>query len=63
MEEMKKDTSKILVSTNFTSTLQVAVRLRPLNKKEHENNHFEIIRILDQKVVILMDPAEIMGEN
>ena len=48
----------------------MAVRLRPLWPKEIEKDEFEIVRILDQKVcsaltvkvVILMDPADILNE-
>lgn len=39
------------------------MRLRPLWKKEVEKDEFEIVRILDQKVVILMDPADILNEQ
>jgi hypothetical protein len=34
----------------------VAVRLRPLWKNEIENNELSIVKILDEKLVILRDP-------
>jgi len=40
VDDMKKGTSNILV----------AVRLRPLWQREKEQDHFEIVKILDQKV-------------
>lgn len=39
----------------------VAVRLRPLGKKELEREEFEIVRIMDKKLVILMDPLELLN--
>jgi kinesin family member 18/19 len=41
----------------------VAVRLRPLWQRERAEESFEIVKILDQKVVILMDPADVMQEK
>ena len=40
IDEMKKGISNILV----------AVRLRPLWQREKDQDHFEIVKILDQKV-------------
>lgn len=40
IDDMKKGTSNILV----------AVRMRPLWQREKEQDHFEIVKILDQKV-------------
>lgn len=40
-----------------TSNILVAVRTRPLSKKEREIDSFEIIEILDGKVVVLLDPS------
>ncbi len=37
--------------------------MRPLTPKEIQGEEFEIVRILDQKVVILMDPADILKDN
>ena len=34
----------------------VAVRLRPLWKNEIDNNDLSIVKILDEKLVILRDP-------
>ena len=39
----------------------VAVRLRPLNNKEIDREEFEIVRIMNNKLVILMDPLEILN--
>lgn len=36
----------------------VAVRLRPLWKNELENNEVSIVKILDEKLVILRDPQD-----
>ena len=48
IQDMKKGQSNILV----------AVRLRPLWKKEEEDGEFNIVRILDEKLVILQDPHD-----
>lgn len=39
-----------------SSNIMVAVRLRPLWKNEEENGEVSIVRILDEKLVILRDP-------
>ncbi len=44
-----------------TNNMIVAVRMRPLSKKEIEAEEFEIIRVMDRKLVILMDPLELMN--
>ena len=41
-----------------TSNIMVAVRLRPLWKNEIENNELSIVKILDEKLVILRDPQD-----
>jgi kinesin family protein 18/19 len=41
----------------------VAVRLRPLSQKELENNEMDIVRIMDQKVVVLLDPADLLNDK
>ena len=51
VDDLKKGTYNILV----------AIRARPLNIKEIEFNDKEIIKILDEKVVILLDPFEYNG--
>lgn len=43
------------------SNMVVAVRMRPLGNKEIEREEFEIVRIMDKKLVILMDPLELMN--
>ena len=40
----------------------VAVRLRPLWKNEKENNEVGIVKILDEKLVILRDPQDFEEE-
>ena len=50
---MKQGESKILV----------AVRLRPMWKKEENRGEISIVKILDRNVVILMDPADVMNED
>ena len=41
----------------------VAVRLRPMWKKERDGGEFSIVKMLDSKVVILRDPADVMNEE
>jgi len=41
----------------------VAVRLRPMWKKEKDKGEISIVKILDRNVVILMDPADVMAEE
>ena len=53
VEDMKKGTYNILV----------AIRARPLSQKEIENNEKEIIRVLDKKLLILLDPFEYNGHS
>lgn len=50
---MKQGESKILV----------AVRLRPMWKKEQDKGEIGIVKILDKNVVILRDPADVMAEE
>lgn len=40
----------------FCIFFKVAIRVRPLNLKERSISEFETIRILDGKMIILMDP-------
>ena len=53
IEEMKKGTYNILV----------CVRCRPLSSLEYQLSTYETIRIMDDKMVILMDPIEYNGPN
>jgi kinesin family protein 18/19 len=53
VSEMKHGVNKIMV----------AVRLRPMWKKEVEKSEISIVKILDTNVVILMDPADVMNEE
>ena len=45
------------------SKIMVAVRLRPMWKKEVDKGEISIVKILDRNVVILMDPADVMNEE
>ena len=53
MDEMKKGESNILV----------ALRLRPLLPREIVDGEFNLVKILDEKVVILQDPKDFSEEN
>ena len=53
IEEMKRGSYNILV----------AVRCRPLNKREKELSNSETVKIMDDKMVILLDPIEYNGPN
>ena len=53
VEDMKKGSYNILV----------CVRCRPLSVFEHQLSSFETIRIMDNKMVILMDPIEYNGPS
>ena len=53
IEDMKKGTYNILV----------CVRCRPLSSLEYQLSAYETIRIMDNKMVILMDPIEYNGPN
>jgi hypothetical protein len=46
-----------------TYNIMVAVRCRPLWNKEKDFSDFEIVKMLDRKMVILMDPYEYNGPN
>ena len=49
-EEAQSPLHREIVPTN-SSNIKVAIRLRPLNQKEIEDNQFEIVQIVDQKVI------------
>eukprot|EP00743_Colponemidia_sp_Colp-15_P005744 GILK01006174.1.p1 GENE.GILK01006174.1~~GILK01006174.1.p1 ORF type:complete len:1244 (-),score=306.03 GILK01006174.1:383-4114(-) len=46
---------------NGQSNILVAVRCRPMSLKERVANHREIVKILDGKVVVLLDPVTESG--
>ncbi|CAN0264841.1 unnamed protein product [Hapterophycus canaliculatus] len=50
---------KFRMQAGQSNTL-VAVRLRPLLK--HDREHVEVAKVLDHRVVILMDPAKVNQE-
>jgi len=41
----------------------VAVRMRPMWKKETEKGEIGIVKILDKNCVILRDPMDVMSED
>lgn len=43
--------------------IMVAVRLRPMWKKEKDKGEVSITKLLDRNVVILMDPADVLAEE
>lgn len=53
IEEMKKGTYNILV----------AVRCRPLSNKEKEISDIEVVKVLDRKMLVLIDPYEYNGHS
>ena len=64
IEEMKHGSNNILVKNKkilkkntYFKQKKVAVRMRPLNSKELTVSDFETVRILDNKLVILLDPG------
>ena len=52
-QEMKQGVNKIMV----------AVRCRPMWKKEKEKGEVDCVKILDRNVVILMDPADVLDQE
>ena len=60
VDDLRKGTYNILVNNSF---IKVAVRSRPLSQKEIENNEKEIIKVLDKKLLILLDPIEYNGHS
>ena len=53
IEDLKKGSYNILV----------CVRCRPLSNLEYQLSNFETIKIMDKKILILMDPIEYNGPN
>ncbi|CAD8179404.1 unnamed protein product [Paramecium pentaurelia] len=57
MHQFENETNKFLEELkNGSSNILVAIRVRPLNQKERSVSEFETIRILDGKMIVLMDP-------
>ena len=54
VEEENASPNKIVPKKNDSSNIQVAVRLRPLTEKEIEEEQFEIVQVLDQKVGLFL---------
>jgi hypothetical protein len=53
IQEMKNGVSKIMV----------AIRLRPMWKKETEKGEIPIVKIMDKNCVVLRDPMDAMSEE
>ena len=45
------------------SNIMVALRLRPMWKKEIEKGETSIVRVMDNNLVILRDPSDVTGEE
>lgn len=63
VDEMQRGKSNVLVSLFYIlhlltliNVIKVSVRVRPLNRQEIERNFFNIVSVLDEKIVILYDP-------
>ena len=48
---------------NQESNILVALRLRPLLPKEILEGQFNLVKIMDEKLVILQDPQDFTEEN
>ncbi len=58
MDHVRDDSPTANTTQKTASNIMVAVRLRPLSKSEVESNDVSIVRILDEKLVILRDPLD-----
>ncbi|CAD8097370.1 unnamed protein product [Paramecium primaurelia] len=57
MNQFEKETKQFIDELkNGVSNILVAIRVRPLSQKERSLSEFETIRILDNKMIVLMDP-------
>ncbi|EAR82018.2 kinesin motor catalytic domain protein (macronuclear) [Tetrahymena thermophila SB210] len=48
---------------NGQNNILVAIRCRPLNQREIEKSEYEVVRILDERVVVLIDPYYESNQN
>jgi kinesin family protein 18/19 len=56
--ELTKETKQQIEEYKHVSNnILVAIRVRPLNSKELAISNFETIKIVDQKIAVLLDPA------
>ena len=46
----------LAVPSHQSMPMQVAVRLRPLWAKEHEAGDYDTVKVLENKVVVVLDP-------
>lgn len=44
-------------------SIGVAVRVRPMVPQEMQKHCLPIVKMLDEKVVVLMDPSKVTGED
>jgi len=59
-----RDTEKHIEDLkNGSSNILVAVRVRPLNSKELTFSNYETLKVLDNKVVVLLDPQNQFDPN
>ncbi|CAK60116.1 unnamed protein product (macronuclear) [Paramecium tetraurelia] len=57
MNQFEKETKQFIDELkNGVSNILVAIRVRPLSQKERSQSEFETIRILDNKMIVLLDP-------
>ncbi|CAD8105985.1 unnamed protein product [Paramecium sonneborni] len=59
MNQFEIETKKFIDELkNGVSNILVAIRVRPLSQKERSLSEFETIRILDNKMIVLLDPEQ-----
>ncbi|CAD8201892.1 unnamed protein product [Paramecium octaurelia] len=64
MNQFEIETKKFIEELkNGVSNILVAIRVRPLSQKERSLSEFETIRILDNKMIVLMDPEQEREED
>ncbi|CAD8091684.1 unnamed protein product [Paramecium primaurelia] len=64
MNQFEMETKKFIDELkNGVSNILVAIRVRPLSQKEKSLSEFETIKILDNKMIVLMDPEQERDED
>lgn len=63
MSHHKKEDSVVDELKKGESNILVAIRLRPMLMKEIEQGQFNLVKMLDDKVVILQDPQDFTDEH
>eukprot|EP00878_Enallax_costatus_P035211 GHUV01039216.1.p1 GENE.GHUV01039216.1~~GHUV01039216.1.p1 ORF type:complete len:132 (+),score=39.53 GHUV01039216.1:428-823(+) len=51
--------NRVVVPSKAQASLSVAVRVRPILKSEQAGNKRDIIRVIDGKIVVILDPDEV----